>query len=292
MQINGERKRKRRINTDLYVFAALMLVSFSMLLFSTRSFVANFRDMGLSAFSGIRGGIYGITSLVSRTVLSIQELAALRREYAELTERITRYEQLERTAAEIQRENSRLREQLGFSETLLVKHIPARIIGRDPDNLFSALVINKGKRDGLTNNMPIIAYQNGVQALVGKVIQVGQLESLVMPVYDVSFYVSSRLAESRYEGLVEGQGGPEAPLLMRSIPKEARDYISHGDLIVSSGLGGVYPQGITIGRVNNILYQEAETSMAVEMESSVDFSRLEYVFVLDIETVDFGNRDG
>jgi rod shape-determining protein MreC len=286
MPVNGERKRKRRINTDIYVFAALILVSFSMLLFSTRSVVVDFRDVGLSAFSGIRGGIYSVSSLVSRTALSIQELATLRREYAELTDRITRYEQLERTAVEIRQENSRLREQLGFSETLLVKHIPARIIGRDPDNLFSALVINKGKRDGLANNMPVIAYQNGTQALAGKVIQAGQFESLVMPVYDVSFYVSSRLAESRYEGLVEGMGAPELPLLMRSIPKRARNEINHGDLIVSSGIGGVYPQDITIGRVNTILYQEDETSMAVELESSIDFSRLEYVFVLNIGTTD------
>jgi rod shape-determining protein MreC len=257
-----------------------------MLLFSTRSFVMNFRDLGLSAFSGIRGSIYGVTNLVSRTVLSIQELATLRREYAELTDRIARYEQLERSAVEIRQENSLLREQLGFSETLPVKHIPAEVIGRDPDNLYSALVINKGKRSGLANNMPVIAYQNGTQALVGKVVQAGQFESMVMPVYDVSFYVSSRLSESRYEGLVEGQGSPEAPLLMRAIPKRARDDISRGDLILSSGLGGVYPQGITVGRVTRILYQEDETSMAVELESSIDFSRLEYIFVLSIGTAD------
>jgi rod shape-determining protein MreC len=293
MALNGERKHKGRINSEIYVFAALILVSFSMLLFSSRSFVVNFRDMGLSMFSGVRGNIYGISSLLARTVLSIQELAALRQEYAELTDRITRYEQLERTAMEIRQENSRLREQLRFSETIRVKHTPALVIGRDPDNLFSALVINKGKKDGLAINMPVIAYPNGIQALVGKVIQTGQFESLVMPVYDPSFYISSRFSESRYEGLVEGQGSPDAPLLMRSIPKRARHEISTGDLIVSSGLGGVYARDIIIGRVNNILYQEDETSMAVELEPSIDFSRLEYVFVLNLERPDDQrNQDG
>jgi rod shape-determining protein MreC len=48
-------------------------------------------------------------------------------------------------------------------------------------------------------------------------------------------------------------------------------------------MGGVYPAGINIGRVSRILYQEYETSMEVELESFVDFSRLEYVFVLDLE---------
>lgn len=283
MPINGDRKHKKRFNAEAYVFIALSLVSFSILLFSTRSFVVDFKDVGLSLFSGIRGSIYGISSLVSRTILSVQELATLRREYAELTDRMTRYEQMERTAAEIRQENNRLREQLGFAETLRIRHIPAQIIGRDPDNLFSALVINKGKRDGLANNMPLLAYQNGIQVLVGKVVQTGQFESLVIPVYDLSFYVSARLSDSRYEGLVEGQGNPELPLLMRSIPKRAREEINYGDLIVTSGIGGVYPPGITIGRVSNILYQEYETSMSVEMEPSIDFSRLEYVFVIDVE---------
>jgi rod shape-determining protein MreC len=285
MPLNGDRRHnKRRFTADAYVFIALSLVSFSMLLFSTRSFVVDFRDLGLSLFSGIRGSISGISSIVSRTVLSVQELATLRREYAELTDRITRYEQLERTSAEIRQENNRLREQLGFSETLRLRHIPAQIIGRDPDNLFSALVINKGKRDGLKNDMPVIAYQNGVQALMGKVIQTGQFESLVIPVYDLSFYASARLADSRYEGLVEGQGNPETPLLMRAIPKRARDDINYGALILSSGMGGVFPAGIIIGRVSTVLYQEYETSMAVELEPAIDFSRLEFVFVIDAGT--------
>jgi rod shape-determining protein MreC len=286
MPINEDRRRKRQFTAEAYVFIVLSLVSFSMLLFSTRSFIVDFRDVGLSFFSGIRGSIYGVSSFVSRTVLSVQELATLRKEYAELTDRITRYEQLERTSAEIRQENNRLREQLGFAETLRLKYVPAQIIGRDPDNLFSALVINKGRRHGLENNMPVIAYQNGTQALVGKVIQAGQLESMVMPVYDLSFYAAARLADSRYEGLVEGQGNPELPLLMRAIPKRARDEINRGDLIVSSETGGVYPSGITIGRVSAILYHEYESSMAVELENAIDFSRLEYVFVIDVETND------
>jgi rod shape-determining protein MreC len=274
------------IPMDAYVFIVLSLISFSMLLFSSRSFVVDFKDLGLSLFSGIRNGIYQASSLVTRTILSIRELADLRREYAELTERITRYEQIERSSAEIRQENNRLREQLGFSRTIRYRHIPAELIGRDPDNLFSAFVINKGKYSGVANNMPVIAFHNGSQCLVGKVVQAGQFESLVMPVYDVSSYISSRHTGSRYEGIVEGQGSPELPLLMRFIGKQARDEISYGDLIVSSGIGGVYPAGINIGRVSGILYQDYEISMTVELEASVDFSRLEYMFVIDASQED------
>jgi rod shape-determining protein MreC len=277
------REKKRsgvRWGLSSYVFVALVIGSFSLLLFSTRSFIVDVKDMGLSLFSGLRGGIYELSSLVSRTVLSVRELATLRREYAELTGRMARYEQLERTAAEIRQENVRLREQLGFSRSLNYLHIPAELIGRDPDNLFSALVINKGRHAGVENNMAVIAWQNGIQGLVGKVVQTGQFESLVMPVYDVSSFVASRFSVSRYDGIVEGQGSPDVPLRMRYIQKRARDEINYGDLIVSNGMGGVYPGGISIGRVSAIHYREYEISMEVEAESLIDFSRLEYVFVI------------
>ena len=263
---------------------ALVAVSFSLLLFSTRDMIQNFRDAGLSVFSGVRGRVDDMSSLVSRTALSVQELAKLRTEYARLLESVARYERLERSAAEINQENMRLKEQLGFSQSLNYRHIPAKLIGRDPDNLYSALVINKGSRAGVARDMAVIAWQGGSQALVGKVIQTRAFESLVMPLYDSGLLISSRFAASRYEGISEGQGNPDLPLRMRFIPKRARDEISRGDMVVTSGMGGVYPPDINIGRISNISYHEYEISMEAELEPLVDFSRLEYVFVIEEKT--------
>jgi rod shape-determining protein MreC len=290
MTVNGGRNqgKKKRLNAEAFVFALLSLLSFSALLFATRSFIVDFKGIGLTAFSGVRGGIYEISSFISRSVLSIRELAALRREYAELADRITRYEQLERTLAEIDQENQRLREQLGFSRTIRYRHIPAEIIGRDPDNLFKAFAINKGKYSGVANNMAVIAFHGGAQGLVGKVIEAGQFESLVMPLYDVSCSVAARLSASRYDGLVEGQGSPDEPLMMRFIQKRARDEINYGDLIVSSGLGGVYPPGINIGRITGVSFRENEISMEAALEPVIDFSRLEYVFVIESQREEDG----
>ncbi|MDR0312360.1 MAG: rod shape-determining protein MreC [Treponema sp.] len=274
------------------LFVILIMVSLVALIFSTQNLTGRIKDAGLTLFSGLRSGIYEATSFVSRTVLSIKELSILRREYNELTERISRYEQLERSAAEIRQENNRLREQLGFAQTLRYRHIPAEVIGRDPDNLFSAIIINKGSFSGIAVNMPVIAYQNGTQSLVGKVIQAGAFESLVMPLYNNSSFIASRLSQSRYEGIIEGRGSAETFLLMRYIRKQARDEISIGDMVVSSGMGGIYPSGINIGRVSRILYQENEISMELEVEASIDFSRLEYVFVIEtISDLDAGDGD-
>ena len=276
----GREKKGSGGLSDFYVFIALILISFITLFFSSRSIMIDAKNLGLSLFSGFRVGIKEVSSLVSRTVLSIGELASLRREYTELTERIARYEQLERTSAEIRQENNRLREQLGFSMGLRYQYIPAELTGRDPSSLFSAFAINKGSYAGVAVDMPVIAYHNGTEGLVGKVIYAGAFESLVMPLYDSGCFVSSRLAESRYEGIVEGGGIPELPLFMRYIVKRARDEINIGDIVISSGMGGVYPPGINIGRVNSILYEEDALSMEVEIEPSIDFFRLEYVFVI------------
>ena len=273
--------RSAQINLSVFVFVILVIISAVLLLLSTRDFIFGVKNIGLSLFSGVRGGIYEINSFISRSVLSIRELATLRQEHANLLKQLDRFEELERSNAEIYQENIRLKEQLDFSRTLRYRHIPAQISGRDPDNLFSAVVINKGSFSGVSNDMAVVAWQNGTQALVGKVIQTGAFESLVMPVFDINSQVSSRFSVSRFEGITEGQGNSEAPLLLRFIPRRARDEINIGDIIVSSGMGGIFPQGINIGRVNAINTLEYETTLEIDIIPMIDFSRLEYVFVIE-----------
>ncbi|MDR0447797.1 MAG: rod shape-determining protein MreC [Treponema sp.] len=284
--------RIRNTHAEVYIFIALIFISLALLFISARNFGEQFMGSGLTMYSGLRSSIYRLRKYVTGTVLSIQELAKLKEDYEELASRINRYEQLEWTSAGIRQENNRLREQLGFSQNISYRHIAAEIIGNDPDNLFSALVINKGKKDGIAANMPVIAYQKNEQSrtsdivpagtvLIGKVVLAAQLESLVMPLYDSSSYISARLGESRIEGIIEGQGSPDTPLLLRFIRRQTRGEISVGEQVLTSGLGGVFPAGILLGRVKRVLYQDTDTSIEIELESSADFSRLEYVFVID-----------
>jgi len=279
----SEKKPGKQIIT-IYIFVSLMLISSVLLMFSSSNFISNAKNTGMSVFSGIRNGIYEVTSFFSRTLLSISELADLKEEHAELLKQLEKYEEIERSNAEIYQENIRLKEQLDFAKTLHFRRIPAQISGRDPDNLYSAVVINKGSFSGVANNMAVVAWQNGTQALVGKVIQTGIFESLVMPIFDENSLVSSRFSVSRFEGIVEGQGNPETALLMRFVSKRARDEINIGDIVISSGMGGVFPAGINIGRVSGINVLEYETTLEIEIKSMIDFSRLEYVFVIEAET--------
>jgi len=273
-------------NITIFVFVFLVICSSVMLLLSSRNFINDVQNAGLSIFSGIRGGIHEFTSFISRSVLSIKELSNLRKEHADLLRQLDRFQELERSNAEIYQENIRLREQLDFAKTLRYRRIPAQISGRDPDNLFSAIVINKGSYSGVSNDMTVVAWQNGIQALVGKVIQTGAFESIVMPVFDINSLVSSRFSVSRFEGIVEGQGNTETSLLMRFVPRRAREEISVGDIIVTSGIGGIYPAGINIGRVSGVNVLEYETTLEVDVLPMIDFSRLEYVFVIEVESAE------
>jgi len=284
---SGGKLPRAQINSSVFVFVILVIISTLLLLVSSRNFIFGVKNAGLSFFSGVRGGIYELSSLISRTVLSIKELTNLRKEHADLLKQLDRYQELERSNAEIYQENIRLKEQLDFSRTLRYRRIPAQISGRDPHNLFSALVINKGSAHGVSNNMTVVAWQNGTQALVGKVTQTGILESLVMPVFDVNSFVSCRFSVSRFEGIVEGQGSSENSLIMKLVPRRARDEINIGDIIITSGMGGVYPAGINLGRVSSINILEYETTLEIDVIPMIDFSRLEYVFVIEAESQDF-----
>jgi len=273
------------------VFMSLALVSFSLLMFSTRSFIINIRDTGLSVYSGVRGGIHSVTSFFTGSINSFRELLVLRKNYEELSGSLERYRQLERSAAEIRAENYRLREQLGFSQVLQYRHVAAEIIGRDPDNLFPALVINKGTKHGVKKNMPVIAYQNGMQALVGRVIQAGYVESLVLPLYDSRSFIASRLSQSRAECLIKGAGAADRPLIIQSVDKRTGERIGPGDLLVTSVTGGIYPGEIIIGRVSRVTLREGSSSFDVEVSPAADFASLEYVFVIEKENGG-GNEGG
>ena len=91
---------------------------------------------------------------------------------------------MQRTNAEIRKENERLKEQLDFTTSLEEKNYFAQIISRDIDNLNAYITINKGSSVGIKKNMPVIAFQNGEFGIVGKVVQVGKFTSLIMPLYN------------------------------------------------------------------------------------------------------------
>ena len=281
----SDRRVPFKFRLDIFLLSLYLFVSGLLLAFSSGGFIVNFGNIGFSVLSGAQRGLYSVASFFSGTINAVHELTVMRKSYIELQERIVDYELLQRSNAEIRLENEHLKKLLGFSRSLDVVNIPAEITGRDPSNLYSGLIINRGSRHGIRKNMPVVSFQGSGAALVGKIVQVGRSSSIILPVYDYQAFVSARLQSTRYEGLINGQGGVDVPLVMKYIKKRARDEISVGDIVVTSGESYQYPKNVPVGMISRIRGLDYETSLELDIEPIIDFSRLEDVFVLDMSSL-------
>ncbi|MCR4822249.1 MAG: rod shape-determining protein MreC [Treponema sp.] len=276
---------KHSLKFSLAELLLIVFVIFSgvMLAFHSGGFVLNFQSLGFTVLSSLQRGVNTVASGVGDTFNAIHELARLREENRELTERLKNYEILQRSNSDIKKENDRLKEQLDFSVTFEEKNYPAKIIGRNPDSLYSAFTINKGSRHGIRKNMPVMAVQEGIVGLVGKVVTVGSLTSLVMPIYDSKCSVSARIQNTRDIGLLTGDGSADLPLNMSYIKKRVLNELKFGDLIVTSGEGGNYISDIPIGSISEIKVLDYDSSLSIKVTPVIDFSRIEMVIVSDLK---------
>lgn len=274
-------KTSFRFRFSEFLLIGLILLSSFLLAFSSGKFVLNFKQIGFSVLSTFEKGVHTVVDGVSNTVNAVSELRKLKKDYNELVIKLEHYEQMQRSNADITKENSRLKEQLDFSVSLEEKNIPAQIISRDLDNAFSYLTIDKGSVNGIKKNMPVIAYQNGNQGLVGKVIQVGTFTSQIMPIYNTNNIVSARIQNTRDLGLVNGLGSQDQPLLMQYIRKRVLEELSYGDIVVTSGENDNYMRDIPIGSISKITVLDYNSSLNIELTPIIDFSRLETVIVVN-----------
>ena len=260
--------------------AALVLVSLVCLLISNRTIIIKPKEIGMSVGGFFQKGFTGFFKWFGDTAGSIRQLSAAREKLAAAEERLQQMDQATRENLELKRQNAALQQQLDFAQMLPAERIAAEVIARDTDNLFSTVTINKGSRQGVKKDMPVVAWQGDIEGLVGKVVLVGSGSSEVLPLYDPQCIVSARVDTTRDEGLLSGQGQDRGTLVMRYVKKIAKDKISYGDLVVSSGLGGLYPKGINVGRIREISAPAYDTSLVLQVEPIVSFERMEYVFLL------------
>ena len=270
-----------RIKFSEFLLIAYILISGVFLAFSSGSFVLNFKQIGFSIVSSMDKGVHFVTDGIKNTFNAVGELRKLKKDYNELVLKLENYEEMQRSNADIRKENARLKEQLDFAVSMDEKNIPSQIIARDLDNAFTYLTIDKGSINGIKKNMPVIAYQNGNRGLVGKIVQVGTFTSQIMPIYNINNIVSARIQNSRDLGLVNGLGSQDQPLLMQYIRKSVADELSFGDIVVTSGENDNYMRDIAIGTITKITTLDYNSSLNIELVPIIDFARLENVIVVN-----------
>ncbi|GMO47307.1 MAG: rod shape-determining protein MreC [Treponemataceae bacterium] len=277
-----------RVRLPFFFLIFLIVLSASMLAFSSGGFIIDFKRLGFSVFSTLQSGVSTVIAGAKNTVNAAKEITRLKREYDDLTRRLEAYEEFQRSNAELRAENERLKELLGFARGIGYKNYPALIIARDPDTNYASITINKGSAHGIKKDMPVIAIQNGEVGLVGKITEVrGRNTSMVMCIYDSKCYVSARIgtADTRDIGLVSGKGSEDKPLVMEYVKKRVYDEnkLKYGDPVVTSGETDNYLRNILIGRITDVKTHDY-SSLDIELTPVIDFSRLESVLVVDVKS--------
>lgn len=261
----------------------VLMIAFSgiSLGFSGGGFIVNFDKLGFTVFSSLQKAVHAVENVFTGTVTAVRDMAHLRSEYQQLTEKLKDYEFLQRNNTEIRKENERLKEQLDFATEIKYRNIPAQIIGRNPDSQYSGITLNKGARNGIKKGMPVIAVQAGNVGVVGRIITVGVGTSMMMPVYDVRCNISSRIQNTRDLGIVSGKGSSDGALSLKYIRKRVMDDFNYGDIVVTSGENGNYMRDIPVGRISKITVLDYDSSLNIELDPIIDFNRLENVLVID-----------
>jgi rod shape-determining protein MreC len=242
--------------------------------------MASPKEMGMAVTSFFQQVSSTSFGFIVNSINSVHQLTELRGDYDKLVARLQLFEEKQSDIEQLRAENQRLKEVLQFTDLLGYANIPAQIIGKDPGVLFNTITVNKGYNHGIRKGMPVIAIQQGQQGLVGKVIVVGPVTSQIMPIFDSQNFIGTRLEKSRYEGLINGGGASDKDLRMNYVDPDAKNSISVNDLVITSGLNSMYPPNLLVGQVASILAKPYETSIELNIHPFLEFSRLEYVYIL------------
>jgi rod shape-determining protein MreC len=173
---------------------------------------------------------------------------------------------------EARQENERLRALVEFAEERKLAKLGARVIQRPMSSWEGVIIIDRGASDGVEPGMPIIA----AQGLVGQVAEVSSGSATVRLLTDAQSGVASMIQSSRALGVTRGSVGGTL-----SFDFLDREFLPQpGDVVLTSGLGGVYPKGIVVGDVGSVDDRRGELYPRIVVSSRVAIERLEEVFVL------------
>ncbi len=220
-------------------------------------------------FSAVGRWLYGIYDFFKDTSIC-------KKENEELKTRVRELEQSVRYTDSYKSENERLLGLLDMKERYEnLNLVGARVVGKDSGSWFNTLTVNKGSNDGVKFGSVVISKDG----LVGSVYEVGYTWSKVKTVLDIESAISAISPRTNDKGVVEGD------LSLADIGQCKMTYISKGakivagDEIETSMMGGLFPEGILIGKVVSVSDDEQDLSLTAIIQSAVDFENLSEVLI-------------
>ncbi len=199
-------------------------------------------------------------------------LVGVQAENQRLRERLRAIEAEHHRALEVAIENRRLQGLLDFRGDVPSLVVTARVIGKDASGIFQTLTLDRGERDGIRGGMAVVC----ADGIVGRIAQASSHASRALLISDHNSGVDALVQRTRARGIVEGTlpGSCSMKYIKRS------DDVDVNDVVVTSGLDGIFPKGILIGHVSGVTRKDVGLYRVAEVAPAVDFAKLEEVLVL------------
>ncbi len=217
----------------------------------------------------------GLQKQISSVQTGLKSLQELEKDNANLRVENRELKATNKALTDVEHEVNRLRHALNYRERSEFKLVPAEIMARDASTWWRTVTINRGKDDGVESDMPVVTDEG----LVGKTTTVSKNISVVLLVSDENCKVAASVEGTREQGIVSGErviGGLTPLLNLNFLTKQAN--LQPEQKVLTTGVGGVFPRGLVIGRVKSFKVRELDGQ--AQLVPAVDLSQLEDVFVV------------
>ena len=212
--------------------------------------------------------VRGLFGWASDLGVSRSPLEELRQQNQRLRMRVAELE-------ESRLENERLRSLVELAQAQDLESVAARVIGRPNNSWEGVIVIDRGSSDGIAAGMPVI----GSGGLLGQTVSVAANSARVRLITDQRSGVAAMIQRGRAEGVV--RGSIDGNLSFDFVSTEAT--LTAGDVVITSGMGGVYPKGIVIGEVTEVRQMENSLFQEIDLAAAARLTGLEEVLVIVAE---------
>jgi len=223
--------------------------------------------------------LFGLANSADQMANKAGDAITTRSELLRQNESLTRTNQelrmLVMQAQETARENLRLRQLVGWQQAQPWKLKLGKIVMRDPSNWWRTGQIDLGSRDGLTENLPVL----NMDGLVGRVSSVGLTRSTVVLVGDVNCKVAARIVESGETGVIGATDPLDNSLVALGFISNKSAKLLPGQTVKTSGMGGIFPAGITIGKIADSHQIEFGLTTEARVKLSANLGALDEVWV-------------
>jgi len=269
-----------RYRTPLLLALTLLLV-FTVLSLSLKSSPALRKAQGLVVSMTAPGleGLEYVGRSAKQLWLGYFYLVGVRRQNAELQRQLEEFKQREVHFQEAEQALTRLETLLDLKRQVALPVIGARVIAYDPTLWSRAAIINQGKAQGVKEGLPVLAPQG----IVGRIVGIYPEYAKVMLIVDRKSSADAMVQRTRIRGMLKGKGGNRCSL--EFVPKNADVQV--GDLVLASGLVGLYPKGLVFGKVTAANKKNPGVFQEIEVSPNVDLSTLEEVLVVKVATLAF-----